>query len=528
MIKVMLYPVFPILASSLLLSCHEPDIPVVDPVIHDDEGEELAPQWNMPRDEFDGTYTLFFQPDNGDVGDPMPFYDPKARDFKVMYLQNDIPNRTRGVFHPIWGVKTADLANYDFMRELIPCGEAGSQDAAIGTGSTVYNPADGLYYNFYTGNKLNPKVDENGQVVMMATSSDFVHWFKRAGFIIKGNDYGYDRNDFRDPCVFQTQDGIWHLLVSTLNTGRKGVIAEFVSNDLLEWTHAGIFMNMHQDRFYECPDVFEMNGWWYMVYSEKHVDVRRVLYFKGRSLEEIKAQTANRDLPRDEKAYYLDSRGFYAGKTASDGQERYIWGWNPSRPRHDNKNVGIPPREPRWGGNLVAHRLVQHEDGSLSCAEIASIASRFSHLSSPSTMTAKPGETLVFGALAQSNHLSFSIQADRKDASFGISFCRDEEARKYYTVRIVPEGDGTCNIRFSEDGPDGTGEIQWIDGCLFTAPSDLNYKISIFNENSVFVLYVNDNACYTNRIYGIGDHKWSIESYQGDLVISEMTVGLMK
>ena len=143
-------------------------------------------------------------------------------------------------------------------------------------------------------------------------------------------------------------------------------------------------------------------------------------------------------------------------------------------------------------------------------------------------MTAKPGETLVFGALAQSNHLSFSIQADRKDASFGISFCRDEEARKYYTVRIFPEGDGTCNIRFSEDGPDGTGEIQWIDGCLFTAPSDLNYKISIFNENSVFVLYVNDNACYTNRIYGIGDHKWSIESYQGDLVISEMAVGLMK
>ena len=162
MFKDMLNAFFPLLVSSFLLSCHESPVPAPDPVIP--EEEEPDPQWNMPRDEFDGTYTLFFQPDNGDVGDPMPFYDPKARDFKVMYLQNDIPNRVRGVFHPIWGVKTSDLANYDFMRELIPCGEAGSQDAAIGTGSTVYNPADGLYYNFYTGNKLNPKADENGQV----------------------------------------------------------------------------------------------------------------------------------------------------------------------------------------------------------------------------------------------------------------------------------------------------------------------------------------------------------------------------
>lgn len=59
----------------------------------------------------------------------------------------------------------------------------------------------------------------------------------------------------------------------------------------------------------------------------------------------------------------LDSRAFYAGKTASDGTNRYIWGWCPTRAGNDNGNVGDV--EPEWAGNLVAQRLIQHEDGTL-------------------------------------------------------------------------------------------------------------------------------------------------------------------
>ena len=70
--------------------------------------------------------------------------------------------------------------------------------------------------------------------------------------------------------------------------------------------------------------------------------------------------------------------------------------------------------------------------------------------------------------------------------------------------------------------------IQWIDGCIFTQPSDMKYNFSIFNEISVFVLYINDIACYTNRIYGIGGNKWSIGSQNASLVISDIAVGPMK
>ena len=70
-------------------------------------------------------------------------------------------------------------------------------------------------------------------------------------------------------------------------------MAEFVSSDLKSWEHKGVFMSMMWDRFYECPDVFKMGDWWYLVYSEKHVAIRKVQYFKGRTLDELKACTVN-------------------------------------------------------------------------------------------------------------------------------------------------------------------------------------------------------------------------------------------
>ena len=35
--------------------------------------------------------------------------------------------------------------------------------------------------------------------------------------------------------------------------------------------------------------------------------------------------------------------------------------------------VGAAPNEPEWAGNLVAHRLVQHEDGTLTLGEVKGI-----------------------------------------------------------------------------------------------------------------------------------------------------------
>ena len=486
----------------------------------------------------------YYKPTVGYVGDPMPFFDPVAGDFKVLYLQDFRPN-PEGTYHPIWGVSTKDAAHYTALGELVSCGTLKSQDAAIGTGSTIYDEASKLYYTFYTGNKYKPTGDESAQVVMVATSADFKTWTKDRTFLLKGQDFGYDKNDFRDPFVFKGDDGKFHMLIST-KKGGKGSLAEFVSDDLKNWTDNGVFMTMMWDRFYECPDLFKMGDYWYLVYSEIHHAVRRVQYFKGRTLDELKACTAN-DVARWPDAHegFLDSRGLYAGKTASDGTNRYLWGWCPTRSGKDNTAVGASPAEPEWAGNLVCYKLIQHEDGTLTLGEVEAISNKYNKVcevevkdqNGMSVVERKDAEgnlirdekgevikdTILSGdnaymllsRLGSHNKISFTVTTSNEWDKFGISMVRGSDSKKYYTMVVNPENENNRKVNFEEQGVEGKGFIAGIDGYVFARPADNVYNITIYTDNSICVMYINDVCSYTNRIYGIQKNCWSINSYNG-------------
>lgn len=486
----------------------------------------------------------YYKPAVGYVGDPMPFFDPVAGDFKVLYLQDFRPN-PEGTYHPIWGVSTKDAAHYTALGELVSCGTLKSQDAAIGTGSTIYDEASKLYYTFYTGNKYKPTGDESAQAVMVATSPDFKTWTKDRTFLLKGQDFGYDKNDFRDPFVFKGDDGKFHMLVSTKKSG-KGSLAEFVSDDLKNWTDNGVFMTMMWDRFYECPDLFKMGDYWYLVYSEIHHAVRRVQYFKGRTLDELKTCTAN-DVARWPDAHegFLDSRGLYAGKTASDGTNRYLWGWCPTRSGKDNTAVGASPAEPEWAGNLVCYKLIQHEDGTLTLGEVEAISNKYNKVcevevkdqNGMSVVERKDAEGnlirdekgevikdtilsgdnayMLFSRLGSHNKISFTVTTSNEWDKFGISMVRGSDSKKYYTMVVNPEDENNRKVNFEEQGVEGKGFIAGIDGYVFARPADNVYNITIYTDNSICVMYINDVCSYTNRIYGIQKNCWSINSYNG-------------
>ena len=484
----------------------------------------------------------YYKPTVGYVGDPMPFFDPVAGDFKVLYLQDFRPN-PEGTYHPIWGVSTKDAAHYTSLGELVSCGTKKSQDAAIGTGSTIYDEASKLYYTFYTGNKYLPTGDESAQAVMVATSADFKTWTKDRTFLLKGQDFGYDKNDFRDPFVFKGDDGKFHMLVSTKKSG-KGSLAEFVSDDLKNWTDNGVFMTMMWDRFYECPDLFKMGDYWYLVYSEIHHAVRRVQYFKGRTLDELKACTANdAGIWPDAHEGFLDSRGLYAGKTASDGTNRYLWGWCPTRSGKDNTAVGASPAEPEWAGNLVCYKLIQHEDGTLTLGEVEAISNKYNKVcevevkdqNGMSVVERKDAEgnlirdekgevikdTILSGdnaymllsRLGNHNKISFTVTTSNEWDKFGISMVRGSDSKKYYTMVVNPENENNRKVNFEEQGVEGKGFIAGIDGYVFARPADNVYNITIYTDNSICVMYINDVCSYTNRIYGIQKNCWSINSY---------------
>ena len=483
-------------------------------------------------------FSTYYTPAIGRVGDPMPFYDSKAGEFKVLYLQEYDNNATYN-FHPIWGVGTKDGASYTSLGEVLPVGASiWEQDAAIGTGCCIYNEADGLYYIYYTGHNGNAT---NREVILRATSPDFVNWTKDLLWALKGDDFGYSTDDFRDPQIFKADDGKWHMVLSSnLKFG------DFVSDDLKTWSHMGSF-NMVWDRMCECPDVFKMGDWWYFIYSEGYRAPwsRKVKYMMADSWEGLKDCFSNPGAhwPQDMREGVLETRAFYAGKTASNGTDRYIWGWCPTRTGATifdrNVNVGASS-EPNWSGALVCHKILQKADGTLTLGEVPAIPAKYTQSKTVKVMASNgytpanntdgklsgEGAYVLYNRLGAHNHISFKVTASDKWDRFGISLVRGKDSKKYYTMVVNPEWDEAFarKVNFEEEGEEGKGFIEGIDGYVFARPEDNVYNIDIFTDNSVVVMYINDVCSYTQRIYGIQKNCWSINSYGGTITISDLSV----
>ena len=141
--KTMIYSVFALMLSApMLTACSD-----------DDNSGDPAKDWNGTTTFFASTdaqgFNTYYMPSIGRVGDPMPFYDQKAGDFKVLYLQ-EFDNNMDKRFHPIWGVTTKDGANYESLGEVLPFADNDyQQDAALGTGCAYEK--EGTYYIYYTG-----------------------------------------------------------------------------------------------------------------------------------------------------------------------------------------------------------------------------------------------------------------------------------------------------------------------------------------------------------------------------------------
>ncbi|MDT3386157.1 MAG: DUF4975 domain-containing protein, partial [Bacteroidota bacterium] len=293
------------------------------------------------------------------------------------------------------------------------------------------------------------------------------------------------------------------------------------------------------DRFYECPDIFKMGDWWYLIYSEKHAAVRRVQYFKGKTLDELKSCTAyDAGHWPDNHEGFLDSRGLYAGKTASDGTNRYLWGWCPTRAGEDNIAVGAYPNEPEWGGNLVAYQLIQHDDGTLTLGETKGEIDKYNQSQEVELMEqSKSGVDIqngkytltgdsyaLFNRLGNHNRISFTVTTNGNTDKFGVSFVRGSDSKKYYSMVVNPESESIRKVNFEEQGESGAGFIPGIDGYSFNRPADNTYHITIYTDNSVCVMFINDVCSYTNRIYGIQKNCWSINNYGGTITISNLNI----
>ena len=222
----------------------------------------------------------------------------------------------------------------------------------------------------------------------------------------------------------------WLLLAARLRTGpsrRRGCTALCVSKDLKTWQVRDPFYAPGLYYTHECPDLFKMGDWWYLLFSE--FSERLVTRYRmARSL------SGPWVTPDDDQ---FDGRAFYAAKTASDGQHRYLFGWNPTR--EGEKDYGAW----HWGGNLVVHEVNQQADGTLTVRVPESVDAAF-QLAQP--MRVQPG----FGKCTE---IDQGVVLDAS-GSFACATCGSmpERCKVEATLTLIdPTRAGGIMLRVSDD-----------------------------------------------------------------------------
>lgn len=452
--------------------------------------------------------SVFVKPPDGWVGDVIPF--SRGREAQLHYL-----HARRGPEHGgmSWHrFDTHDFAHFTDLGESLPGGTITEPDFNVYTGCIVASAE--VTHAFYTGYNpgLHAEAQPARQLVMHATrSSDGDPWLKHPRHTF-GAPPGYEPVDFRDPFVFQpVADGPWHMLViARRDEGadrRRGVILDFVSADLQGWAFEGEFWAPNRYVAVECPEVFELAGRWYLVYSE----------FSERFATHYRVGPTPFGPWSVPECDTLDGRAFYAAKSLLLNGRRYFAGWIPTR-------LGESDDGPwEWGGTLATHEARALPDGALALRPPQALLDRFSHRIDvvPSPVigdwhgrdgglhaSAPDGLAVAVTDDAPSQFLlEATIDIDPGTTECGIILRASEDGSEGYLVRLEPRRNRLVFDRWPRLR---TGEAQWqISGDVpFLAElerpidcTDRRHHIKVIVDGTICVVYVDHQVAMSTRIY---------------------------
>lgn len=304
----------------------------------------------------------FYRAQDSKVGDVMPcFFNGRFYTYYLRFVKRD------GVGLNEWSVReTTDFVHFSEDRRVGIFG---------GTGE-VY-PLDGKYHLF-------KEVEPN---VIGHYIGDTPYAFEDTGLRLPSDDEIYVKWAWRDPKIFwvEQEQCYWMLVATNQKTDsgvcRNGCVGLCKSPDLYHWEYCKpMYSPLAHDGTYECPDMFQMGEWYYLVFSNANYN-KLTHYVKSRSLY------GPWETPNDDT---IDSFLFYAGRTACDGENRYIAAWNPERTGEDlAMKLGLQDVDQTpmfqfedmapfgYAGDMVIHKLGQRDNGDLTCEPVPMVVEQF-------------------------------------------------------------------------------------------------------------------------------------------------------
>lgn len=434
---------------------------------------------------------LFFRPDNGGTGDVTPIYHDGKYYLFFLHSTN----------YKWCYVTTTDFVNYSDVTVLRDFG---------GTGDVLY--VDGTWHLFAS------KVEE-GQEVIHHYVGDDINALRDSYQNIYSDGDRFAVNAWRDPRVWYDETiGKWRMIVTTNvmdsdGVARNGAIAYLTSDDLNTWQIGGTyFASGYYSGSCECPDHFRIGDWYYLVYSDCSYG-KRTYYAKSQS-PNGPWEIVDNDT--------FDSLLFYAAKTVSDGNNRYVIGWAGDRSAFtlglnaDGTMIDKDFATIQYAGNMVVHKLVQLENGDLTVAPVDEVAAScsqkventFKPLSGTwttgtdyATVEADNGyAALLMQELPDRFVLQFKLKTDAKQSGIGLNVNAAFSDRGYYFV---------FDRQYSRI-KQVSGVLSSVAGYYFPWDTELErpltfeagkvYDVTVIRDGQIAVIYVNGECALTTRM----------------------------
>ena len=196
------------------------------------------------------------------VGDCMPYFDDGR--YHVIYLYDRHHHGSKwGLGAHQWAhISTEDFVTWQAHPMMVDISE--HWEGSICTGSHIKK--GDVHYLYYTVRMY----DLSPAPIRRSISYDGYHYEKDTdfGFCLS---YDYDTRSARDPKVIQTDDGVYHMFITTTSAKLgKGCLAHLTSLDLDNWKEEDdpIYVSPDENQP-ECPDYFKAGDYHYLVFSHR-------------------------------------------------------------------------------------------------------------------------------------------------------------------------------------------------------------------------------------------------------------------
>lgn len=476
-------------------------------------------------------YETLYKPANGVTGDPMPFYNEEDQTFYVYFLLGKFSGYPGG---GVYLTKTKDFARFIPLRTptaQILTGKQGEYDANIGTGCCVQKGS--TYHFFYTGFK-SPSIVTKATLTGNLSSNE---WLKKPSMQLEPPAF-CKSSEYRDPAIYWDDTlNKYIMIVGGQTHDGRATLVRYQSEDLNTWEEIqSLFSTMDNNvqkyefptdsDIPECPEIFKMGKKWYMVFSRINRDNHRKTFYRVADHPDGPWTICS-----DENGHHetFDGLWFYAAKTVSDGNNRYISGWASVG---QDKQASI--NELTWGGNLITHKLVQQASGKLFPTIPNAVDAKFSKetpykalvkegdiSSSDKSFTLKDKSQVVFNRNTSSFKIEMNIDATQTEGEFGIAFGAYENQKEAYKIifDMSTNNNYGCPALFMKQ------EGKEYNFTPLIVPENKQFHVKIIVDKQVCVLYVNDNVAFSNHISNMERNPWMIFAEDdGTVQFSDITI----